>query len=219
MQRTDLKSQFLSHWKIVVCGIAFLCYAQALAFPFVYDDKFLISENAYITSFRYLPRFFTMHLWDSFNAHFVNFYRPLLLTWSLVNHALFGLHPSGWHLTNIFLHMIAIYLVCVLAEKFSGDKGIGIISGLLFAVHPVHLEAVAWVSAASELLLTIFVLCSLLCYMKSREGHNEKRWLIMAWLFYAGALLSKEPAVMMPAMIFALVWLERESQEGFLKKA
>src|SRR5690242_7191268 len=94
MQPTDLKSQLVTHWKIVICAVAFLAYAQTIAFPFVYDDKYLIVENTYLTSFRNLPHFFTMHLWDSFNAHFVNFYRPLLLTWSLVNHALFGSHPS-----------------------------------------------------------------------------------------------------------------------------
>jgi protein O-mannosyl-transferase len=219
MQKTDVKSQLLAHWKIVICAIAFLCYAQTLAFPFVYDDKYLITENKYITSFRYLPQFFTMHLWDSFNVHFVNFYRPLLLTWSLVNHALFGFHAAGWHLTNVILHTAATYLLCVLVEKFSGDRGIALIAGLLFAVHPVHLEVVAWASAASEMLLAVFVLGSLLCYMKSREGQNEKRWLIMAWLFYVGALFSKEPAVMMPAMIFALVWLEHDSPKGLLKRA
>lgn len=219
MERTDLKSQLLTHWKILICGIAFLCYAQTLAFPFVYDDKMLITDNPYITSFRYLPRFFTMHLWDSFNVHFVNFYRPLLLSWSLLNHALFGFHPTGWHLTNILLHVTATYLVCALVEKFCGDRGIAIITGLLFAVHPVHLEVVAWISAASDLLLTVFVLASLLCYLKSMQGLHEKRWLIMARLSYAAALLSKEPAVMMPAMVFALVWLQRGPQEGLQGKA
>jgi len=219
MERKDLNSQLLTHWKIVICGIAFLCYAQTLAFPFVYDDKMLITDNPYVTSFRYLPRFFTMHLWDSFNIHFVNFYRPLLLSWLLLNHAFFGFHPAGWHLTNILLHVAATYLVCVLAEKFCGDRGIAIITGLLFAVHPVHLEVVAWISAASDMLLTVFVLASLICYLKSRQGRNEKRWLIMAWLSYAAALLSKEPAVMMPVLVFALVWLQRDSQEGFQRKA
>jgi protein O-mannosyl-transferase len=218
MQRTEVKSQLLAHWKIVICAIAFLCYAQTLVFPFVYDDKFLITDNAYITSFHYLPRFFTTHLWDTYNVHFVSFYRPLLLTWSVVNHALFGFHPAGWHLTNILLHLAATYLLCVLVEKFSGDKGIAVIAGLLFAIHPVHLEVVAWASAASDMLLTIFVLASLLCYMKCKQTQNEKRWLIMAWLFYAGALLSKEPAVMMPAIIFALVWLECDSSQGFRRK-
>lgn len=219
MERTDLKSQLLKHWKILICGIAFLCYAQTLAFPFIYDDKMLITDNPYITSFRYLPRFFTMHLWDSFNVHFVNFYRPMLLSWSLLNHSLFGFHPAGWHLTNILLHVTATYLVCVLVEKFCADRGLAIITGLLFAVHPMHLEVVAWISAASDLLLTVFILASLLCYLKSTQGRHEKRWLIMAWLSYAAALLSKEPAVMMPAMVFALVWLQRGSQEGFQGKA
>ena len=219
MQRTDVKSQVLSHWKVVICAIAFLCYAQTLAFPFVYDDKYLITENRYITSFHYLPRFFTVHLWDSFNVHLVNFYRPFLLAWSLINHELFGFHPIGWHLTNVILHTAATYLLCVLVEKFSRDKGTAVIAGLLFAIHPVHLEVVAWASAASEMLLAVFVLGSLLCYMKSREGHSERRWLIMAWLFYAGALLSKETAVIMPVMILALVWLEPDAQQNLLSKS
>jgi protein O-mannosyl-transferase len=219
MQNADLKSLLLARWKIVVCAIAFLCYAQTLAFPFVYDDKYLISRNVYITSFRYLPQFFTSHLWDSINLHMVNYYRPLLLIWSLLNYKLFGLNPIGWHVTNVLLHVLATYLVCLLAEKFTRDRGIGILAGIIFAVHPVHIEVVAWASAASEMLLAIFVIGSLICYMAALEEQKGRRRVLWSLLLYIGALLSKEPAAMMPAVIFLFVWLERDKEEGFANKA
>jgi protein O-mannosyl-transferase len=219
MQSADLKSHLLARWKIIICSVAFLCYAQTIAFPFVYDDKFLISNNLYITSFRYLPQFFTTHLWDGVDVHMVNYYRPLLLVWSLINYKLFGLNPVGWHVTNVLLHVLATYLVCTLTERFTRDRGIGILSGLIFAVHPVHVEVVAWASAASEMLLTIFVVSSLICFMSALNEQKERRWPLMSSLLYTGALLSKEPAVMMPAMIFLFGWMKRNAEEGFAKRA
>ena len=219
MQSTNLKSHLLAHWKIVVCSVAFLCYAQTIAFPFVYDDKFLVSNNFYITSFRYLPQFFTTHLWDGVDVHMVNYYRPLLLVWSLINYKLFGLNPGGWHFTNVLLHVLATYLVCVLTERFTRDRGIGILSGLIFAVHPVHVEVVAWASAASEMLLTIFIVGSLICFMNALDEQKGRRWLLMSCLLYTGALFSKEPAVMMPAMVFLFMWLKGNVEEGFAKRA
>ena len=219
MQNSELRSELLAHWKIVICSLAFLCYVQTIGFPFAYDDQFLIGNNVYITSFGYLPRFFTTHLWDSYDVHMVNFYRPLLLTWSLINHALFGLNPIGWHLTNVLLHTLATYLVCLLAEKFSADRGIGILAGLIFALHPVHLEVVAWASAASDMLLAIFVVGSMICYLIAGERQQNRRWQALAWLFYAAALFSKEPAVMMPLFIFGLAWLRRSTEESFKAKA
>ncbi|HEX7959146.1 MAG TPA: phospholipid carrier-dependent glycosyltransferase, partial [Terriglobales bacterium] len=218
MQNAQLRSQLLARWKILIASMAFLCYAQTIGFPFAYDDQFLIGNNVYITSFRYLPRFFTMHLWDSYDVHMVSIYRPLLLTWSLINHALFGLNPIGWHLTNVLLHALATYLVCVLAEKFSKDRAIGILAGLIFALHPVHIEVVAWASAASDTLLTIFIVGSLICFLTACDRQGYRRWQWWAWLLYAAALLTKEPAVMMPALIFGVAWLRRSPEESFRTK-
>src|SRR5690349_8066303 len=218
MQNAELRSQLLARWKILICSIAFLCYAPTIGFPFFYDDQFLIGSNVYITSFRYLPRLFTMHLWDGYDVHMVSIYRPLMLTWSLINHALFGLNPVGWHVTNVILHALATYLVCVLAEKFSKDRGIGILAGLIFALHPVHIEVVAWASAASDTLLTIFIVGSLICHLTACDGQGNRRWQALAWLLYAAALLTKEPAVMMPAFIFGVTWLRRSAEESFRPK-
>ena len=125
MQSTKFKSLLLAYWKVAICSIAVICYLQTIAFPFVYDDKYLITRNVYITSFRYLPQFFTTHLWDSIDVHMVNYYRPLLLIWSLLNYKLFGLNPIGWHFSNVLLHVLATYLVCVLVGYSRSNRPSG----------------------------------------------------------------------------------------------
>src|SRR6516164_5241326 len=88
---------------VVLCATA-LAYARTLGFDFVYDDVSQIKSNPRLTSWAYLPHYFTEHLWIHDRLAAADFYRPFFLVWLRLQYALFGLHPAGWHASSVALH-------------------------------------------------------------------------------------------------------------------
>ena len=191
----------------LVCAIAFLAYIPTLGFEFVYDDKPQIIQNPAIHAWRYLPTYFTSHAWAELYPHVSgNYYRPLFLLWFRLNHALFGLNPTGWHLTTIFCHVAATCLVLILVRRLTGSPWIALSAATLFALHPVHIESVAWISGVTDPLMAIFLAGSFLAYLRSRHG-NRWGWIALAVALFALALLVKETAVVLGPLVFVYAWL------------
>ena len=185
--------------------MALVVYLPTLAFGFVFDDRYQVLGNAWITSWRYLPNLFTHHVW-MFNDPSVvsgNYWRPVFLTWLLINHTLFALKPVGWHLTSILAHVAVTWAVYRLSLRLTGDAATAAISALLFAVHPIHNEAVAWVSGMTDPLLAFFFLAALLAWFRYRE-QGRTRWLAISLVCYAASMLSKEPGIVLPAIVAVL---------------
>ena len=158
----------------LVCAIAFLAYVPTLGFQFVYDDKPQILQNPAIRAWHYLPNYFTSHVWAELYPHVGgDYYRPVFLLWFRLNHAMFGVNPEGWHLTTVLCHVAATWLVFRLVRRLAASPWIAFSAATLFALHPVHIESVAWVSGVTDPLLAIFLLGSFLAYLQFREGN---RW-------------------------------------------
>ncbi len=120
-----------------------------------------------------LPHYFTSHAWAELYPHVSgNYYRPLFLLWFRLNHAMFGLDPKGWHLTTILCHVAATYMVLVLVRRLAASPWIAFSAATLFALHPVHIESVAWVSGVTDPLMAIFLIGSFLAYLRFREGNR-----------------------------------------------
>jgi tetratricopeptide (TPR) repeat protein len=192
-------------------ALTFLAYVGTLSYQFVYDDTQQIVSNRFLTSWRYVPRYFTEHVWGHQNPNAQgNYYRPLFLFWLFVNRSLFGLQPAWWHLTTIAAHLCVTFLVYLLVRRMAGDKLTAGIAALLFGLHPVHVEAVAWVSGVTEPLLALLLIPSFLCYLNYRERTDNRRlWLAASLMLYVLAMLAKETALVLPLIIFAYEWTER----------
>ncbi len=190
----------------VVLAATFLVYLGTLQFEFVYDDLGQIVTNPAIQSWKFFPLYFRANVWmQQFSVG--NYYRPLFLTWLLINHALFGLHPALWHLTTVLAHVGVTALVYLLAMRLTRDARIAVITSLLFGLHPVHLEAVAWISGVTEPLLALFLISAFLAYLNYREPGRPTYWLAIALALYALASLCKETAIVLPPLVFAYEWL------------
>ncbi len=151
----------------LVLGLTFAIYVPTLRYGFVHDDVGQIVENPAVHSWRAVPRYLTSHVWEGFlPEERTNYYRPLFLLWLRINDALFGNHVWAWHLTTILAHVLATYLVYLLAKKMSQD--VAVLAALLFGLHPAHIEAVAWISGVTEPLLAALLLGSLICYISAR---------------------------------------------------
>ena len=192
----------------VVIAATFVAYAAALRFGFVYDDHILVVGNDSIRSWHYLPSYFTSHIWSFWYPHLLsNAYRPLLLIWLRLNDALFGLHASGWHFTSVAVHVAVSYLVYRLGLRLMEDTWFALICGLVFGLHPVHIEVVACVSGVDFPLSTLFILASLLAWWRSREPGRKVVWLAASMALCAAALLSKESSLMLPVLIGGIAWI------------
>jgi tetratricopeptide (TPR) repeat protein len=223
----DHLSKVVSKDTIIVVAIimifALAVYYNTLYNGFVYDDKLQVLENKWITDVRYLPDIFSTNVW-SFQAKHTNsdYYRPLMHIIYMFNYHMFGLKAWGFHLVNMLFHAANSVLVFVItARLLSGmlnrqqtDKltswqvgspasmflSPAFIAAILFAVHPVHTEAVAWIGAVTDLSYTFFFLLSFYFYMKSGSRIKSHNYLF-SLLFFALALLCKEPAAVLPVVI------------------
>jgi len=195
-------------------ALAFLVYVPALGFQFVYDDKPQIIQNPAIHAWSYWQNYFTSHAWAELYPNVSgNYYRPLFLLWFRLNHALFGLNPKGWHLTTILCHVAATYMVFALVRRLAAERVIAFSAATLFALHPVHIESVAWVSGVTDPLLAIFLIGSFLAFLRFRE-RNHWGWMSLALTLFALGLLEKETAIVLGPLIFVYAWLYAEKRAG-----
>jgi protein O-mannosyl-transferase len=221
--QTDGERGALSDSTLLAGVLAFtaVLYAATIRFQFVYDDQGYIVENVLVHSWRFVPMYFQGHVWQYlFPGAPANYYRPLNLLWTRCNDALFGLHPAGWHVLAIALHLCATALVFFVARRLTGRPLVAAFTALLFGVHPVHHEVVAWVSGTTESVWSVFFFLSFLAYLKSRESHRA-RWLAASCALYAAALLAKEPAIVLPALVCAHAWFygDESQEEGALQQS
>jgi tetratricopeptide (TPR) repeat protein len=174
---------------------AILCYANMLTNSFVYDDDQQILQNPYVKSWHYLPQIFGSTVWSFVGqAGATNYYRPLMTFSFLVMWSLFGAVPFGFHLLSLILHAAVVVLGFYAGARLFSDWRIACVAALLFAVHPVHTEAVDWISAYPDLQVTLFFLAAFLWY--ARSGKPTRIDQLIPLVFFALALLSKEPALM-----------------------
>jgi protein O-mannosyl-transferase len=189
-----------------VLALTFLAYVTTLQFKFVYDDGSQIVGNQLIEHWRYLPHYFNIQVWAHVNPHQAgNYYRPIFMVWMLLNEKLFGDQPFGWHLTTVLMHVLTTWLVFRLARRLSRRDDFAIIAALIFGLHPVHIEAVAWVSGVTESLLAALLIPAFLWYLDWREGKPNAR--AYSLVFFTLAMFSKETAVLMAPLVFAYEWL------------
>jgi Tfp pilus assembly protein PilF/4-amino-4-deoxy-L-arabinose transferase-like glycosyltransferase len=206
-------ARFAAGVPAAIAVITFLTYAVTLSFGFVFDDHVLIVSNDSIRSWRYLPSYFTSHIWSYRYPHLLaNYYRPFFLIWLRLNDALFGLHAWGWHLTLVLAHVAVTFLVYRLALRLTREVWVAAVAGILFGIHPVHSEAVADITSAQEPLSTFFMLAAFLAWLRSQEAGHRRAWLALALGGYAGALLSKESGLMLPILIAVFAWMYSEDE-------
>ncbi len=184
--------------------IATLPYLNSLVNGFIYDDKRLILANPYLRSFGHLREIFFTNPWSFLGTRGVtNYYRPLVTFGYLVSYQLFGTLAYGYHLVNLLVNAAVVCALFFVTYRMFGNRVLAFLAAALFALHPIHTEAVDWISAITDLEVTLFCLLTFWCYLDvARAGEGRSGWarLGMAGSFSL-ALLSKESAVMLPVLV------------------
>ena len=200
---------------LLVLAVTFLAYAGVSSFEFVYDDEAQIVHDSFVQQWHFVPAYFTSHVWQWIYPHVAgNYYRPVFLIWLLLNFKLFGLHAAGWHLAVVALHLVVTWQVYRLALRLLGNQPAALVAALLFGLHPAHIEAVAWVSGVTEPLGAVFILASLLSWIRFRDTARSGDF-VLSLMWFCLALLTKEPAILVPVLLFSYdMLLTRDSQDG-----
>lgn len=185
---------------LAVALAAVLPYLHTLGHGFAYDDGVEVVDNAFIRGAEGVPLILTNPVWAG-SGKGSSAYRPLTTLTYALNHAAGGLAPAGYHLVNLLLHAGASALVLALALALGLPLAAATLAGLLFAVHPVHVEAVANVAGRKELLVTVFALGALLLHGSALRRGGAR--LVAVPLLGLLAAFSKETGLVLVGMAAA----------------
>lgn len=198
----------------LVATVACLWFWPTTAYDFVtWDDRELIYANAWVRDFAWREMFFSLAPQGYF---------PLTtLTWA-IDYQLFGLNPAWFHGVNVVLHATNAGLVVLLLAGLKPPRPwLALVVGMLFALHPLHVESVAWVTERKGLMATLFVLLSLLSYARWEQQRGQpwgKLYYSASLLLAILAQLSKASAVALPLLLPLLSW-QRGSPHGLRSRA
>jgi len=199
-----------SRWRPAFAAIALVAaivvaYWPALGAGWVWDDDYYVTRNPWLSGWTGLRR-----LWTPGNTPQ---YYPLVFTTFWIEHALWGLAPLGYHLVNVLLHAANALLVVRLCRRLEIPGAFLI--GALFALHPVHVESVAWVTERKNVLSALFYLLAFLAWLRfdapERDGAGRPwRWYALTFVCFVAALLAKTVTCSLPAaLILAMLWQRR----------
>lgn len=148
-------------WHLAVIVVAtFLVYTNAFGNAFLWDDIHLIVDNPAIKSWERFPSLWVSDLFPQGVRSY--YYRPVQAVTYLVDYQIWGLSPLGYHLTSTLVHGVVALLLYHLASLVLAVPAAALITALLFTIHPIHTEAVTYLSGRSDPLSALFALASLI---------------------------------------------------------
>jgi len=194
-----IENERAANW--VVGLAAAVIYLNALPNGFVFDDLLVVRDNPYVNQPRWVLHAFTTDYWRGTSVDML--YRPLAIFSYGLNSMVHGMRPFGFHLVNVGLHVIISLLVVRLTKQLFANHRLAWITGLLFALHPIHTEAVTSIVGRAELLIALFSLLAICLYLDARVSplREGRRKFALCLVCYLLAALSKENGITVPALI------------------
>lgn len=176
---------------LLVCVVYFPCLHNG----FIWDDDANIFANPALTEPGGLPR-----IWGTFDLYQ---YYPLTFTSFYLEHLLWGFNPPGYHVISILLQAVNSVLVFLLLQQIGVHRPLALFISMLFAIHPIQAESVAWATERKNLLSASFYLSSFLAYARFIDSGRFRLYAVSLLLFF-GALLAKSVTVTLPLSLLLL---------------
>jgi tetratricopeptide (TPR) repeat protein len=202
---SNLELPKLPRWKSILAALGFgalllVVYGPALKGDFIWDDDAYVTHNPLLTADDGWQR-----IW--FSAHRQSQFFPLVYSVLRLEFALWGLNPAGYHVVNVLLHALNALLVWRVLKQL-GLPGAAL-AGALFALHPVQVESVAWITELKNTLSTLFLLLALLAWIRFLRGRpGAGLFYALALCSYVLALLSKTTACTLVAALVLIPWMQ-----------
>jgi Tfp pilus assembly protein PilF len=184
---------------LLLVGLTLVVYLQVSRFEIIdFDDADYVGDNLYVNQ----GLTGSSVAWAFSGFHFANW---IPLTWLslMLDASLFGRSPEANHVTNVILHVANVLLVFATFAKATGNAPRSAFVAALFAVHPLHVESVAWISERKDVLSMFFGLLALYSYVGYASG-RRLMLLVVAWLMFACSLMAKQTFVTLPFLFLLL---------------
>ncbi len=195
--------------------MTFAVFGRTLRYDFVdFDDNIYVYQNARVTNGLTPP-----NIGWAFTHADCYLYHPLTMLSHMFDCQLFGLNPAGHHLTNILLHTATAILLFLGLRAMTGALWRSAFVAAVFAIHPLHVESVAWVAERKDVLSGLFFMLTLLAYVRYARQSRSVASYGMVILFFAGGLLSKPMLVTMPMVLILLDYWPLQRGESVAKLA
>lgn len=198
----------------VILAVVFFTYTPVLKGDFLlWDDDVHVLENLTIRGLD------LEHVQDMLTSTVSKIYIPLTnLSFALEYHY-FGYKPFVYHLDNLLLHLIVVIFVFLLGRKMGLSQGAAGAAALIFGIHPIHVESVAWITERKDVLYAVFYMAALLSYLCYLE-RRAYRFLALTTVLGALSMLAKPMALSLPLILLLLDWFHgRLSRRCFYEKA
>jgi tetratricopeptide (TPR) repeat protein len=176
---------------LLILGLTLLIYVQTAAFRLQYswDDNRYIFENPFFQGF---PN----TLGAMFSQPYFGAFLPITMLAYALQHQVFGFEwQGGYFLVNMLLHAVNGMLVYRFLSRFTGHRGVALLAAVLFVVHPINVESVAWVSQLKTTLSMMFFLLAWLTHLEANERQSGGGYLVLSWVWFACAIFAKQTAV------------------------
>jgi protein O-mannosyl-transferase len=185
-------------------GISFLLFILFCYWP-IYQAEFInFDDFLYVTQNEYVKEGLTVKsIYWAFSSFDLSNWHPVTMMSHMLDYQLFGMNASGHHLMNVLLHAGNALLLFLALRMMTGALWRSAAVAFLFAVHPLHVESVAWVSERKDVLSTFFMLLSLIAYVHYTKKQTVAKYLIVFFFFVLG-LLSKPMIVTFPFLLMLL---------------
>ncbi len=180
---------------ILIAAASWIVYGNSLGNEFVFDDLDQVVNKYSIQSFKNIPDILGL-TGDKPD------YRPIRTISYCIDYFFSGLNPAGYHVFNIFYHIVASMILYLIAGHLLKNHKIALITAILFAVHPVHTDAVTYISGRRDVLSTLFYLAGFYWFLLFRSS-PRKKYLLLTVAAYLLGLFTKEMAVTLPVLLVA----------------
>ena len=184
---------------LLLVAVTVVAYTNVYRAGFIWDDDDYVTENSLLPAADGLER-----IWTTTESPQ---YYPLVFTSFWLEYRLWGLAPGGYHTVNVLLHALNAVLIWRLLRR-AGLRG-ALLVGAIFALHPVHVESVAWVTERKNVLSAFFYLLSIWAYWRFEE-QGRNRWYFSALVLFVGGLLAKTVVCTLPVVLLLLRWWRRQ---------
>jgi tetratricopeptide (TPR) repeat protein len=212
-----------SGWVLLVFMIGgLILFGTALDNGFYLDDSHQITKNSFIRSLDSIPSFFVETVKYSREPSFAAHYRPLLLSSFVLNYAVDGYNPLGYHLVNLTFHVGSSFLVFLMARSLLGSFSPALVAGLVMLCNPFNAEVVNYVTARSSVMATFFYLLSVFAYIRFRPPWQEggtadrpagKLWIWVSMGSFVLGMLTKEILITLPLILLLYEWVYIPSED------
>lgn len=199
---------------LLIVLVGALTFVNVCSHDFGWEDSFFVTCNYSIRKLTNIPSFFTRTYWQAGHPLRGAWYRPLPMVSYAMDYALWGGCAGGFHVTNLLCHLLASVLVYFVCVGLPMKRRVALVAGLVFAVHAVHVEPAVWIKCRQELFAALGVLLSFAAFrgsIRSREQWSAAGcyWWAASLVAAVGAYLSKQNAVVLPAVLSGYVWYAR----------